>query len=72
MVKILLAILFTILLIALGFYYYGSGDSSSSSGSDTPRVSNPADTIDRADNAVQQSQDLQNKVNTKIDNQYAQ
>ena len=69
MIKLLLAILVTLLLIGYGIYSYGSGKSADKSGSNTTQVENPADAIDRARNAVEQSQNVKDQLNSKVKEQ---
>ena len=65
MIKLLLAILVTLLLIGYGIYSYSSGKS----GSDSAKDQNPADAIDRARNAVEQSQNVKDQLNSKVKEQ---
>ena len=69
MIKLLLAILVTLLLIGYGIYSYGPGKSTNKSGINSTQVQNPADAIDRARNAVEQSQNVQDQLNSKVKEQ---
>lgn len=63
MVKILLAILAFILLIAAGIYFTDSGSNNTSAGN------NPANIIQAANNAVDQSQGVQDRLNQHVQQQ---
>ena len=69
MVKLLIAILVTILLIAFGVYSFGSDKSSDKPGSSTTQFKNPSDAIQDAGDAVQQTQNLQDKINSSVQDQ---
>ena len=72
MVKLLIAILVTVLLIAFGVYSFGSDKSSDKPGSGTTQFTNPSDAINDAKDAVGQTQDLQDKLNSKAQDQLDQ
>ena len=69
MIKLLLVILVTLLLIGYGIYSYGPGKSTNKSGINSTQVQNPADAIDRARNAVEQSQNVKDQLNSKVKEQ---
>ncbi len=53
--------------MAFGIYTYTSGNNPG-----TPQASSPADTLQGVNNAVQQTQDLQDKINSKAKSQLDQ
>ena len=69
MIKLLLVILVTLLLIGYGIYSYGPGKSTNKSGTNSTQVQNPSDAIDRARNAVEQSQNVKDQLNSKVKEQ---
>ena len=64
-----MAILVTLLLIGYGIYSYGPGKSTNKSGTNSTQVQNPSDAIDRARNAVEQSQNVKDQLNSKVKEQ---
>lgn len=72
MVKLLIAILVTVILIAFGVYSFGSDKSSDKQGSSTTQFKNPSDAVQDAGDAVQQTQNLQDKINSKVQDQLNQ
>lgn len=72
MVKLLIAILVFIVLLGISITMYTDKHSKDSSKTDTAGYSSPADPKDAANNAVQQTQDLQNDINSKAAEQLNQ
>lgn len=71
MIKLLISILITILLIAFGIYHYGGNKTTDRAG-DTIQTTSPSDAINGAKNAVQQTQNLQDNINSKAHYQIEQ
>ena len=72
MIKLLLIIIISVLLYLLGVYTFSDKTQEIPGSINTPQYSKPADTIQGAGNAVQQTQDLQNRLNQKAADQLNQ
>lgn len=69
MIKLILAILVAVFIFAFGIHHLNTDQAANTAGQAQGAASSAGDSINGAKNAVQQTQDLQNKLNSKAADQ---